>query len=227
MARPRFGAFAVPLSLTLVASLMLFDPVGSTQARAAGEADAPPDDLAPLLGPIRQKYQIPGLAAAAVRGARIVAAGAVGVREAGKDAQVQKKDDAFRPAPPPGASEPFRHVIAPAGMVSCSILDFARYASARLAGLHGKGPLLSADAYAAMARADEEDEGYTGGTGRVLNHGKEGREFSANGSGGLFLAGYRLLPDQDAAIVVAMNGVAPEALEAVVAALKERLQLPK
>ena len=72
-----------------------------------------------------------------------------------------------------------------------------------------------------------EDSGYTGGTGSVRSLAKDGREFSANGSGGLFLAGFRLLPDQDIAIVVAMNGVAPEALEAVVGALKERYQLPK
>jgi CubicO group peptidase (beta-lactamase class C family) len=141
----------------------------------------------------------------------------------------RKEAGAFRPAAPPMTTAQFRHVFAPAGQVSCSILDFARYASARLTGLKGKGPLLSADAYAAMARSDDEDEGFTGGTGRVrtLGEGKDGREFAANGSGGLFLAGFRLLPEQDAAIVVAANGVAPEALEAVVSALKDRYQLPK
>jgi CubicO group peptidase (beta-lactamase class C family) len=139
----------------------------------------------------------------------------------------EKEGDGFRPAAPPRLGEPFQHAIAPAGGVSCSILDFARYASARLAGLHGKGPLLSADAYAAMARSDEQDEGYTGGTGRLRSLGKDGREYLANGSGGLFLAGIRLLPDQDAAIVVAMNAVDPASLEAVVAALKERYTPPK
>jgi CubicO group peptidase (beta-lactamase class C family) len=139
----------------------------------------------------------------------------------------EKNDDGFQPAGPPMMGRPFQHVIAPAGQVSCSILDFARYTRARLAGLRGNGPLLSADAYAAMARSDEADDGFTGGTGRVRTLGKDGREFSANGSGGVFLAGIRLLPEQDTAIVVAMNGVSPEALEAVVTALKERYRRPE
>jgi CubicO group peptidase (beta-lactamase class C family) len=131
-------------------------------------------------------------------------------------------DDTFRPAVPPGMGQPFQHVIAPAGQVSCSILDFACYAQARLAGVRGRGPMLSADAYAAMARSAEGDDGFTGGTGRVRSLENDRREHQANGSGGLFLAGFRLLPEQDMGIVVAMNGVAPEALEAVVTALKER-----
>jgi CubicO group peptidase (beta-lactamase class C family) len=150
--------------------------------------------------------------------------------ERAKDRGDQPKEqgaDSFRPAMPPTMGQAFPHVIAPAGQVSCSILDFARYAQARLAGLRGRGPLLSADAYAAMARADEADDGFTGGTGRVRTLGKIGREFAANGSSGLFLAGFRLLPDQDTAIVVAMNGVAPDALESVVTALKERYAPPQ
>jgi hypothetical protein len=118
--------------------------------------------------------------------------------------------------------QPFQDVIAPAGQVSCSILDFARYAQARLAGLRSRGPLLSADTYAAMARSDAGDDGFTGGTGRVRTLEGGGREYQANGSGGLFLAGFRLLPEQDTGIVIAMNGVAPEALESIMTALKER-----
>jgi CubicO group peptidase (beta-lactamase class C family) len=379
------------MALTLATILVL---PGAIAAFADLGGDEPPgDDLAPLLEPIRQKYQLPGLVAAVVRGDRVVAAGAVGVRELGKEAEVElgdrfpigsctktmtamliaglvdqrklgwettlaealpgvemrpeyrsvtirqlltfrgglqpytilkpggpaltnlnslkgddpadlrlqfarlvlneppvappgtkpvysnasysvagaiidrlagrpweaemaeglfrplgmtasvvgqpdrgrddqpvghrKEGDAFRPAAPALEARPGRHVVAPAGSASCSILDFARYASARLAGVKGKGPLLSAEAYAAMARSDEEDEGYTGGTGRVGSLGNDGREFLANGSGGLFLAGFRLLPDQDTAIVVAMNGVAPEALETVVTALKGRYSPPK
>jgi CubicO group peptidase (beta-lactamase class C family) len=140
----------------------------------------------------------------------------------------RKEGDVFRPAlPPPMDSRPGRFAMTPAGNVSCSILDFARYAAARLAGLRGGGPLLSAEAYAAIAQSDETDDGFTGGTGRVRTLDKGGREYLANGSGGLFLAGFRLLPDQDSAIVVAMNGMDPEALEAVVAALKERYVLPR
>jgi hypothetical protein len=78
-----------------------------------------------------------------------------------------------------------------------------------------------------MARSDTQDEGFTGGTGRVRALETGGREFSASGSGGLFLAGFRLLPDQDAAVVVAMNAAAPGSLEAVVGALKERYHLPR
>jgi hypothetical protein len=78
-----------------------------------------------------------------------------------------------------------------------------------------------------MARSDEAEDGFTGGTGRVRSLGKGGREFSANGSSGLFLAGIRLFPEQDTAIVVAMNGASPEALEAVVAALNDRYAKPR
>jgi CubicO group peptidase (beta-lactamase class C family) len=133
-----------------------------------------------------------------------------------------KDGETFQPGGPPVIGQPFQHVIAPAGQVSCSILDFARYARARLAGLRGNSPLLSAETYAAMARSDEAEDGFTGGTGRVRALGKDGREFAANGGSGLFLAGIRLLPEQDTAIVVAMNGASPEALEAVVTALRER-----
>jgi CubicO group peptidase (beta-lactamase class C family) len=139
----------------------------------------------------------------------------------------EKSDQPFVPSAPPREAGPMRHVLAPAGAVSCSILDFARYASARLAGLRGHGPLLSADAYAAMARSDADEQGYTGGTGMVHSLGNTGREYTASGSGGLFLAAFRVLPDQDAALVVAMNGVAPEALEEVIGALKDRYQLPR
>jgi CubicO group peptidase (beta-lactamase class C family) len=138
-----------------------------------------------------------------------------------------KDSDTFQPGGPPAMGQPFQHAIAPAGQVSCSILDFARYARARLGGLRGNGPLLSAETYAAMARSDEAEDGFTGGTGVVRALGKDGHEYSANGSGGLFLAGFRLLPEQDTAIVVAMNGVAPDALEAVVTALKERYARPR
>jgi CubicO group peptidase (beta-lactamase class C family) len=150
-------------------------------------------------------------------------------KEKEKEKEKAKGDEgeSFRAAAPPMISRSLQQVNAPAGQVSCSILDFARYASARVAGLRGHGPLLSAEAYAAMARSDAGDDGFTGGTGRLRTLDKGGREFQANGSGGLFLAAFYLLPEQDAAIVVAMNGVAPEALEAVVEALKERYQLPK
>src|SRR4051812_27304691 len=56
-------------------------------------ADAPTrDDLAPWLEPIRQEYRLPGLAAALVRGDKVFAAGAVGVRQVGKEARVELDD---------------------------------------------------------------------------------------------------------------------------------------
>jgi CubicO group peptidase (beta-lactamase class C family) len=44
-----------------------------------------PRDLAPLLGPIRERHRVPALAAAAVRGDRLLGVGVVGVRRAGSD----------------------------------------------------------------------------------------------------------------------------------------------
>jgi CubicO group peptidase (beta-lactamase class C family) len=148
-------------------------------------------------------------------------------REDNQPAGHRKEGDGFRPATPLMEAAPGRHAMAPAGNVSCSILDFAGYAAARLAGLRGKGPLLSADAYAALARPDEGVKGFTGGTGVLRPLGAAGREFQANGSGGLFFAGFRILPEQDAAIVLAMNAGSPAAVEATLTALKERYHLPE
>jgi CubicO group peptidase (beta-lactamase class C family) len=391
MKTPRWGAAA------LATLLVLSRTGGSTEARA-GSADPPAEDLAAVLEPIREKYELPGLVAAVVRGDKVVAAGAVGVREVGKDDKVElddrlqigsctktmtamliarlvdrgklswettlaealpdvemrpeyrpvtirqllgfrggiqpytifrpgeppaktmsslkgddpaavrlqfaravlneppvappgtkavysnasyavagaiidrlsgraweaemeeglfrplgmagsvvgqprqggrtdqpighrKEGDAYQPVPPgagPLAAGPGRHALAPAGNVSCSILDFARYASARLAGLKGRGPLLSSDAYAALRETtDGEPEGITGGTGRLRLLAPGVPEFAANGSGGLFFAGFRLLPEQDAALVVATNAGSAEAVMAVMAALKDRFELPK
>src|SRR5689334_6236325 len=85
MKTPRWGAVA------LATVLVLSRTGGSAEARA-GSADPPTEDLAAVLEPIRQKYELPGLVAAVVRGGDVVAAGAVGVREMGKDDKVELDD---------------------------------------------------------------------------------------------------------------------------------------
>src|SRR5437660_211511 len=49
-------------------------------------------ELGDLLEGIRQAHQLPALAAAAVRGAQLVAAGAVGLRQVGKDDKITLDD---------------------------------------------------------------------------------------------------------------------------------------
>lgn len=51
-----------------------------------------PDDIGPLLEPIRQKYQLPALAGAVILGGRTVAWGATGFRKDGNDVKVTPND---------------------------------------------------------------------------------------------------------------------------------------
>src|SRR6266849_4184989 len=55
-------------------------------------ADEGPDDLASLLAPIRQQYNVPALAAAFARDGTVTAIGAVGVRRRGSPELVQTSD---------------------------------------------------------------------------------------------------------------------------------------
>jgi CubicO group peptidase (beta-lactamase class C family) len=66
----------------------------SAHSLAPVPADDKPDwrDLGGLLEAVRTKRQLPALAAAAVRGSELVAAGAVGLRKVGKDDQVTVDD---------------------------------------------------------------------------------------------------------------------------------------
>src|SRR4051794_5116389 len=78
------------IAATLAAVLLLPGPGGASEGPGA---DAPTgDDLASLLEPIRREYHLPALAAAVVRGDRVVGAAAVGVRELGKEAKVMLDD---------------------------------------------------------------------------------------------------------------------------------------
>ncbi len=59
---------------------------------AAAPASSPPRDLAPVLRPLRDAHDMPALAGAIVRGDRLVALGAVGVRRRGTETSVTPAD---------------------------------------------------------------------------------------------------------------------------------------
>lgn len=101
---PRHGSVRRPaqvVCLWLVAACSVL-PVGEP-ARGHPEPPAiPPEqeapaaseaaDLAPLLEPIRARFGVPGLAAAVLRGDRVVASGAAGVRRAGQNDAISLDD---------------------------------------------------------------------------------------------------------------------------------------
>jgi CubicO group peptidase (beta-lactamase class C family) len=73
-------------------STLLVTPCGPlTAAVRAGEREAP-RDLGDLLEAIRKEQGVPGLAAAAVRGDRVVAEGVAGVRRVGEDDRITLED---------------------------------------------------------------------------------------------------------------------------------------
>lgn len=55
-------------------------------------AAPPPKDVSPLLTPIIQKHDVPGMAAAVVRNGEIVALGVAGVRTRGKGDKIATAD---------------------------------------------------------------------------------------------------------------------------------------
>jgi CubicO group peptidase (beta-lactamase class C family) len=68
--------------------------VGVVGRRGVVRADDPPKpvDLGEVLEAVRKEYKLPGLAAAAIRDGKVIATGAAGVREVGKDGAVTPDD---------------------------------------------------------------------------------------------------------------------------------------
>jgi CubicO group peptidase (beta-lactamase class C family) len=91
----------------------------------------------------------------------------------------------------------------PAGAVHCSIGDLARYAADHLSGLRGRPALLPAAYYERVHRQRGRSVFTLGwGIGRDQRWGVT--HFGA-GSGGWFFARIVILPEQDAAVVIASN----------------------
>jgi hypothetical protein len=67
MIRPQFATLVLPVALLL--------PQVFVEPASGGAVPPGAEDLAPVLEPIRQKFAVPALAAAVVRGDRVVAAG--------------------------------------------------------------------------------------------------------------------------------------------------------
>jgi CubicO group peptidase (beta-lactamase class C family) len=75
-----------------VAGLMAFAISARSIEIARGDDKSRLQDISDLLEAIRKRYELPALVAAAVRGPRLVAAGAVGVRRVGKPDKVTLDD---------------------------------------------------------------------------------------------------------------------------------------
>jgi CubicO group peptidase (beta-lactamase class C family) len=91
----------------------------------------------------------------------------------------------------------------PAGAVHCSIGDLARYAADHLSGLRGRPALLPAAAYEHLHRR-RNDSIFTLGWGIGRDRRWGAIHFGA-GSGGWFFVRIVILPERDAAVVVASN----------------------
>jgi CubicO group peptidase (beta-lactamase class C family) len=96
-------------------------------------------------------------------------------------------------------------VLWPAGAVNSSIGDLARYAADHLKGLRGERALLPRAMYERLHRTLRGDaEGFTLGWG-VRRDPRWGVVHYGAGSGGTFFVRIVIVPDLDAAIVVASN----------------------
>lgn len=122
-------------------------------------------------------------------------------------------------------------MIAPAGGISSSIDDFARYAAFHLRGIRDGAGAMSAADFGRVHTADPESWPVRNGLGRYA----WGWEFTDwpvpgvethwhNGSGGMFYAEVRLFPEEDLGIVVMSNAGGPIAFsgDQIVRALYRR-----
>jgi CubicO group peptidase (beta-lactamase class C family) len=111
-------------------------------------------------------------------------------------------------------------VLWPAGAVSSSIRDLARYAADHLNGLRGRRALLPQGFYERMHRTlDGGPEGFTLGWGRRFDP-ERGVVHYGSGSGGTFFVRIVIAPASDVAVVVASNsGEAGEATREVIDAV--------
>lgn len=93
----------------------------------------------------------------------------------------------------------------PAGAMSCSIRDLARYARDHLQSLTGRKALISHDSYRRIHRTlDGRPEGYTLGWG-VRQTAQFGTLHFGAGSGGWYFARLMIAPERDVAAVAAAN----------------------
>jgi CubicO group peptidase (beta-lactamase class C family) len=93
----------------------------------------------------------------------------------------------------------------PAGAVSCTVDDMARYAADQLNGLKGRPALLRPDAYAKIHSCPRGGpDGFTLGWG-VRHDAKLGAVHFGAGSGGSYFFRIQIVPSLDLAIVVAAN----------------------
>lgn len=113
-----------------------------------------------------------------------------------------------------GRPEPDNPVVFnPAGRVHASVLDWGRFVSDFQQGLDGEGRLLQPATYETLA-ADPEGDGYALGWGVADAEWARGPVFQHAGSNRMWFAVTWVAPEQDLAIVVALNAATAEARRA-------------
>jgi len=123
---------------------------------------------------------------------------------------------------------PMGSFLAPAGDIHCAIGDLATYAQFHLNGLRGQnGPLQSATVRRLHTPpdTDENGKGYAAGWMIEVTDGMGPKHYHS-GSAGTFFATIELYPDQNRAIVIAMNagaGAGMAAGEKISAMINARL----
>jgi D-alanyl-D-alanine carboxypeptidase len=134
----------------------------------------------------------------------------------------EQRGDGFVPHRPDLASDPFRvpGVIAPAGDLSMSVRDYARFVQLHLRGLRGRPRLLSADGF---RRLHSPNGFYAMGWGEIEVEGV--RTALHDGSTGTFWATVWMQPERNVAVAVLVNAGGELAGAAATDAATELLRL--
>lgn len=127
-------------------------------------------------------------------------------------------------SPPPVSDNP--PVMGPAGLVHCSLADWAKFLADQLKGARGKDGLLPAAAYRKLHTAAHKGEDYSPGGWKLLLNKEEVLGLAHDGSNGYNYATAVLFPGLDLAVVVDCNQGGDRGKEATVQvreALLERI----
>jgi CubicO group peptidase (beta-lactamase class C family) len=113
------------------------------------------------------------------------------------------------PADPEADNPP---ALGPAGTIHITLGDWMRFAQEQLAGMHGRGTLLTPSTYRQL---HTPVAGYALGWGALMGPGGVPVVLAHTGSNGLWLADIRIDARSDAVVLIAMNAADPEAHKAL------------
>jgi CubicO group peptidase (beta-lactamase class C family) len=114
---------------------------------------------------------------------------------------------------PPGAAGDLLPVFEPAGLVHCSLSDWARFAADQLGGARGEPGLLDPASY---DRLHTPPPGESYAFGWIVGANEHGRVLRHDGGNGFFSSLAVLHPDDDRAVLLATNIGGTDAARALV-----------